>query len=120
MQALWSCGEWVSVVEIQEELLKEGKRLALPSIRTMLNILQEKGAVTRQGQGRRHLYHALVSEESSQSSIVGELLEKAFHNNAGSLVAALLNLDQISEGDLEKARAMLDAHTSGKKKEDAE
>ena len=93
MQVLWRRGDWISVVEIQEELSKGQKQLALPSIRTMLGILQEKEAVVRQGEGRKHLYRATVTEEATQSGIVGEMLEKAFHNNAGNLVAALLRLE---------------------------
>lgn len=119
MQVLWQCGDWISVIDIQKRLANEGKGLALPSIRTMLGILQEKEAVIREGEGRRHLYRAVMTEEATQSGMLGEILEKAFHNNAGSLVAALLRVENISESDLERARLLLNQHSARQREEES-
>ena len=72
MQIVWNNRE-VMVEDIRQILEKEGRPLALPSIRTMLSILQGKGYVTRRKVGRGHAYKAIVPQEKAQENIIKEL-----------------------------------------------
>ena len=81
MQVVWQRAE-VSVGDLQQTLEGQGKPLALPSIRTMLSILQEKGYVTRRGQGRGHLYRAKVPRTEAEKRILRDIVKRAFRGSA--------------------------------------
>ena len=65
MRIIWRRGE-VTVLDVRAELEEGGKAVALPTIRTMLGILQEKGHVTRRASGRQHIYSPTGSESEGE------------------------------------------------------
>ena len=116
MRVVWHAGDDVSVDEIHEALERGGRPLALPSVRTMLKILRDKGYLTRHADGRRHLYRATVREDAAQRGILKEVVERAFDGSAVDLMTALLDGKMVRPGDVEKVRAMLDEAEAAKKK----
>lgn len=106
MQIVWKYEE-VAVEDIRQALKKEGKPLALPSIRTMLGILQDKGYVARRAEGRRHLYRARVPQEKAQESILKDVVERAFDGSALDLVAALIDTRLVSRKDINEVRRLI-------------
>jgi BlaI family transcriptional regulator, penicillinase repressor len=115
MQVVWELGE-VTVDRIRKRLKKDGRALALPSIRTMLGILQEKGFVTRQRDSRSYVYRATVGAEQAQKSILKDVIERVFDGSASGLVAALVTQDMVGKEDLAQARKLIQQHERRKKK----
>jgi len=107
MHVIWRNGR-TSVEAIRQALAKTSKPLALPSIRTMLGILQEKGYVTRTRKGRAYLYRPVVSAEKAKKRILDDVIERAFDGSAWSLVAALVDSRTVSAKELEKIRELID------------
>lgn len=112
MQVVWGHNE-VTVEEIRRELGQQGKPLALPSIRTMLSILQEKAYVTRRRLGRKHLYRPLVSAERARRRILRDILDRAFEGSALSLVAALVKAEMVSDEELARISQLIEQHDRG-------
>jgi len=106
MQVLWQHGE-LSVPGLQQALEDQGKPLALPSIRTMLSILSDKGYVVRRGGGRGHLYRPAVPREDAQERILKDIVERAFRGSASQLVAALIDTDMLSERELSAVKRLI-------------
>jgi predicted transcriptional regulator len=106
MQIVWNNGE-VLVEDIRRNLEDQGRPLALPSIRTMLGILQDKGYVTRRKIGRGHAYKAVVPRDKAQKNIIKDLVDRAFHGSAMNLVAALLDTHMVSENDLARVKGLI-------------
>jgi len=106
MSVVWQKEE-VTVDEVREALERQGKRLALPSVRTMLGILQTKGYVTRRAVGRAHAYRAAVSRYKARRSIVRDIVRRAFNGSASSLVAALLGGSVTSKREMEKIKELI-------------
>lgn len=106
MQIVWNNGE-VLVDDIRQNLEDLGRPLALPSIRTMLGILQDKGYVTRRKVGRGHTYKAVVPQEKAQKNIIKDLLDRAFQGSAMNLVAALLDTRMVSENELSRVKGLI-------------
>ena len=102
MQVIWQRGE-ASVQEIQEALTKPAGAPALPTVRKMLSILQEKGYVARRAEGRGHLYRAKVPRDEAQEKILRDVVKRAFKGSAARLVAALVATDMLSENELARA-----------------
>jgi predicted transcriptional regulator len=114
MQIVWKAGE-TTVNDISDSLRQTGHPLALPSIRTMLSILEDKGYVKRRREGREHVYRAVVSGEQAQRRILKDIIERAFDGSASHLVAALVNGEMVSKGELEEARRLTEKREKGGK-----
>jgi predicted transcriptional regulator len=52
--------------------------------------MAEKGLVDRDERDRTHIYHARLSEETTQRQLVRDLLDRAFGGSAGKLVMQAL------------------------------
>jgi BlaI family transcriptional regulator, penicillinase repressor len=106
MHVVWK-QEGVSVEEIRRSLDEAGRPLALPSIRTMLSILQDKGFVERRPEGRGFLYSAVVAEDAAKKNILSDVVERAFDGSAFDMVAALLDSRMVGKKDLDRVRRMI-------------
>ena len=114
MQFMWQRGE-VSVGDLRLAFEKKDAPLALPTIRTMLGVLQTKGYVTRTRKGRRHIYRPLISEEEAHRSFLHDVLVRVFDGSPLSLVSSLLTSGMISKGEIRKVKEFIREHEERKK-----
>lgn len=91
MQVIWRRGA-STVSEVQEGLQQE---LAYTTVQTMLNILERKGTLRRQLEGRAFVYSAAVSEEKASSHAVRDLIDRMFGGSSEELVMSLIKSRQI-------------------------
>lgn len=91
MRVIWSRGA-STVGEVQEELKPP---LAYTTVQTMLNILERKGRVKRELQGRAYIYSARVSEDKAVGQGLRELIDRMFGGSSEELVMSLLKSRQI-------------------------
>jgi len=106
MKVIWR-EEEATVEKIQRLFKREGKPLALPSIRTMLGILQDKGYVTRRADGRRHVYTALVSQDEARRTMLADLIARAFDGSASVLVAAMIGSRMVSKKEVDEVKRLI-------------
>ena len=91
MQVIWRVGaSTVSVV--QAELRPE---LAYTTVQTMLNILERKGKLKRELEGRAYVYRAAVTEEKALGHAVRDLVDRMFGGSNDELVMTLIRNRQI-------------------------
>lgn len=91
MQVIWKHGK-ATVGAVQEKL---SPPLAYTTIQTMLNILERKGKLKRELQGRAYVYSAAVSEARASGQSVRDLIERMFGGSSEELVLSLLKNRQI-------------------------
>jgi predicted transcriptional regulator len=91
MQVLWRSGG-VPVSAVQAELKPP---LAYTTVQTVLNILERKGKVKRELQGRAYLYSARVTEAKALGQGVRDLIDRMFGGSSEELVMSLLKNRQI-------------------------
>jgi predicted transcriptional regulator len=91
MQVIWRCGR-STVNEVQKEL---NPPLAYTTVQTMLNILERKGKLKRELQGRAYVYKAKVTEAKALGSGVRDLVDRMFGGSSEELVMSLLKNRQI-------------------------
>jgi predicted transcriptional regulator len=91
MQVIWKRGR-CTVSAVQEELEPP---LAYTTVQTMLNILERKGKLTRELQGRAYLYSAAISEAKALGQGVRDLIDRMFGGSSEELVMSLLQNRQI-------------------------
>lgn len=106
LRVLWRRGP-STVKQVHEELSRRSPSVYTTTLK-ILQIMTEKGLVTRDESQRAHLYTARLPEEETQSQIVGDLLDRVFEGSAGRLVMRALSSRPASAGELEEIRKLLD------------
>ncbi|NOT60238.1 MAG: BlaI/MecI/CopY family transcriptional regulator [Acidobacteria bacterium] len=104
MDVLWDKGA-ASVTDIVEALPEE--RLAYSSVLTMMRILEQKGYVTHEKEGRAFIYRPLVNRREAQQSVIGYLLRRFFDNSPEQLVVNLLEHENLGPRDVKRLKKMI-------------
>lgn len=104
MAVLWEHGA-STVAEVRERLEDE---LAYNTVLTMLRILEEKGYVTHETEGRAHRYSALVAREEAGASALGRLLGRLFRGSPAMLLTQLVQEREVPEDELRRMRELLE------------
>jgi BlaI family transcriptional regulator, penicillinase repressor len=96
MQVIWRCGSsTVSAVQAEME-----PALAYTTVQTMLNILERKGKLKRELQGRAYVYSARVTEDKALRQGLRDLIDRMFSGSSEDLVMSLLKSGQIDSKKL--------------------
>lgn len=106
LQVLWDRGP-STVRDIHEELNRQ-RVTGYTTVLKFLQIMTEKGLVTRDTSIRSHVYTAKCSEEKTQKNLVGELLNRAYRGAADKLVLQALSAKKPSAKELDAIRKLLD------------
>lgn len=113
LKVLWRRG--VSTVREVCDALGELKPTGYTTVLKMLQIMWEKGLVTRDETERAHRYEAAFAEELTQRQMVGDLLRRVFDGSAKKLVLQALSTERASAEELSEIRRMLDELEGGAK-----
>jgi predicted transcriptional regulator len=104
LRVLWADGP-STVREVMQALdADQGYTTVLKHLQIML----DKGLVTRDESGRAHVYAAATQEADTQQRLVEDLLDRAFSGSAETLVMRALSSEAVTEEELEDIRALLD------------
>jgi predicted transcriptional regulator len=91
MKVIWRLGS-ATVTAVQAELPRP---LAYTTVQTMLNILERKGKLRRELQGRAFVYSARVTEAKALRQGLRDLIDRMFGGSSEELVMSLLKNGQI-------------------------
>ena len=95
-----------TVREVHDELGKDNRYTT--TLKT-IQLMTEKGLLTRSERFGSHVYEASVPQEQTQRQIAGDLLKRAFGGSARSLVMGALAAQPASRKELDEIRSMLDS-----------
>jgi BlaI family penicillinase repressor len=110
LAVLWRLGA-ATVREVHEEL---GKDNGYTTTLKQMQLMTEKGLLTRSERFRSHVYEAGVPKDQTQQQIAGDLLKRAFNGSAGSLLLGALSAHPASPDELAEIRGMLDTFVKQK------
>lgn len=91
MQVIWKRGA-STVSTVRAEL---DPPLAYTTVQTVLNILERKGRLRRELEGRAFVYSARVTEERAVGQSLRDLIDRMFGGSSEELVMSLLKSRQI-------------------------
>jgi BlaI family transcriptional regulator, penicillinase repressor len=91
MQVIWRRGQ-STVAEVQAELEPQ---LAYTTVQTVLNILERKGKLKRELEGRAFVYAAKVSQEKAIGQSLRDMVDRMFGGSSEELVMSLVKSRQI-------------------------
>ena len=104
MGVLWERGP-STVAEVREGLSDE---LAYTTVLTVLRVLEEKGHVGHEEEGRAHRYFPRVERSEAGRSALRRLTRKLFRGSPEMLLTHLVSDRQLSEKDLRRMRELLE------------
>jgi len=104
MAVLWELGP-STVAEVRAALPDE---LAYTTVLTVLRILEEKGYVDHEEEGKAHRYRPLVGRERAGRSALQRVLRKIFGGSPELLLTQLVSDRKLTAQELKRMRALLD------------
>ena len=113
LRVLWERGP--STVRDIYEIVRKNRDSGYTSILKLLQIMIDKGLVTRDDTSRSHIYRPLVSEAQVQQQIVTRMLNDAFGGSAKKLVMQALSVKKSSQDEIAEIRRWLDEWEGGGK-----
>ena len=113
LRVLWDLGP--STVREIHDAISRRKPAGYTTVLKLMQIMTEKGLVSRDEQQRAHVYSARLPREQTQKQLLGDLMDRAFGGSASRLVMSALASDQATPQDLAEIRHMLDTLERGTK-----
>ncbi len=108
MQVLWSNGP-ATVADVQDALQTDHK-LAYSTVATLLSRMERKGVVKHREDGRTFVYEPLVSEDRISTSLVSDLVRRAFDGSPSQLVSYLLETEHVDHDELTRIKQLVADH----------
>ncbi len=106
LKILWQRGP--STVRQVNEVMNARQQTGYTTTLKLMQIMVDKGLISRDDSQFKHLFEAAVSEESTQKQLVGNLLERVFSGSTEKLVMRALSAKKISKRDLGKIRELIE------------
>ena len=107
LHVLWTNGP--STVRQVHETLSQSRDLGYTTALKLMQIMYEKGLLSREEDARSHTYTALVSEEDTQRNLVDRFVETAFRGSASKLVMQVLGHHKASREELDEIKNLLNS-----------
>ena len=98
MQAVWAQRGAVTVRTTHERVEAE-TRWAYTTVKTLMERLVDKGALTSQRSGVASQYRSALPRRRAQRTALRDLMRRAFGGALGPMAHSLLDAEQLSETD---------------------
>ncbi|HLO68731.1 MAG TPA: BlaI/MecI/CopY family transcriptional regulator [Holophaga sp.] len=106
LRVLWGRGP-STVRDVHTELSRD-RETGYTTVLKLMQIMAEKGLVTRDASAMTHVYQAAVEEAPTQALLVDDLIHRAFGGSARDLVVRALESRGASREDMEEIQRLLD------------
>ncbi len=106
MEVVWKL-ERASVREVTDAL-KSKAGIAYNTVQTTMRILEDKGYLAHEKDGRRFTYQAKIGKHTAQKTAVKQLLISFFDDSPGALVANLIEAEELSNSEIDELKKMID------------
>jgi BlaI family transcriptional regulator, penicillinase repressor len=103
MSILWRLGSG-TVAEVRTELAED---LAYTSVLSVLQVLEEKGYVRHEPEGRAYRYYPTVEPEVAGRSALERIRETMYQGSSELLFAQLVSDRGLSRKELERLRRLI-------------
>ena len=105
LRVLWERGP--STVREVHSVLNRRRHTGYTTVLKFLQIMHEKGLVTRDESSRAHIYTANSSREDTETGLIESFVDKAFGGSASQLVLRALASRPSSADELAEIRALI-------------
>ncbi len=107
LQVLWT-RQSATVRDVHEELLKV-KEAGYTTTLKLMQIMFEKGLVTRDSTNKTHIYQPAVSKAKTQNLFLNKMIDSLFAGSSAQLVMQALGNQKTSKEELDEIRNYLNS-----------
>jgi len=109
LRILWRLGP-ATVRQVHEQLnaQKSGKKVGYTTALKFMQVMHEKGLLSRELEGVSHTYSPTITEEENVNQVLNKMIETTFKGSSSRLVMQLLGSHQTSKEELKEIRDFLD------------
>ena len=105
LSILWL--EQVATVRTVHEELQKTKDAGYTTTLKLMQIMHEKGLLTRNTDNKIHLYKAAIDKAETQTQIVNKLVSKLFSGSPTEMVMQALGGNKTSNEELDKIEKLI-------------
>lgn len=105
LQVLWNAKE--ATVRLVHEELSKTKESGYTTTLKLMQIMHEKGLVTRDDSSKTHIYQPAISRENTQKQLVNKMINTLFAGSSANLVMQALGGHNASNEELEKIQQLI-------------
>lgn len=106
LRVLWEGGP--STVRHVHDALSAVRETGYTTTLKLMQIMAEKGLVTRDESARTHIYTARVARDITQRQLVTDLMDRAFGGSAAALVLQALSAHPTSNEELAEIKKLIE------------
>lgn len=106
IQVLWERGPLT--VRLVNERLNEQRNVGYTTTLKIMQIMVDKGLLSRDTSQRSHVFTPTLSPDEVQSSVVDHILKTVFRGSSSSLVMQALGNHRISSRELEEIKRLIE------------
>lgn len=114
LQVLWQRG--ASTVRQVHEALDGARATGYTTTLKLMQIMAEKGLVSRDESSRTHLYTARLAQAQTQRQFVMDMITKVFGGSSAELVMHALSTNTASKEELAEIRQLIEDKKHEEKK----
>jgi predicted transcriptional regulator len=107
LQVLWN-KQSATVRDVHDEIIKT-KEAGYTTTLKLMQIMFEKGLVTRDSSNKTHIYQPAVSRENTQTLLLNKMIDSLFAGSPAQLVMQALGNSKASKEELEEISKFLNS-----------
>ena len=109
LNILWAAGPST----VRDVHTQSSKDTGYTTVLKQMQVMVEKGLLTRSERYRSHVYEARIAKKQTQQRLARNLVQRAFDGSAKNLVLGALSAQKVSATELAEIRTMLDEYEKG-------
>ncbi len=107
MDAVWDLGRPVTVRQVHQYRYGDGRK-AYTTVQTTMNILVDKGYLSREKIGMVNLYRAKFTRQQAARNETRNLVSRIFDGSFGALAHYLVESGELSAEELAELKALIE------------
>lgn len=113
MRVIWA-GSPITAADVVDALVAKDASWHPKTVRTLLNRLVQKHALSYEASGRSYLYAPLVTEQECIAAASSSFVERVFGGSLLPMLAHFVDQRRLSKQELSELRALLEKKGDGK------
>jgi BlaI family penicillinase repressor len=102
---IWKYG--ASTVRFVNDKLNETREVNYTSTLKLMQIMADKGILTRDESQMKHIYHVAQKEQKTKDFLLEKFIDTMYNGSAGKLMMQLLGNKKTSKEDIEEIKKIL-------------
>jgi predicted transcriptional regulator len=107
LEILWETGS-ATVRQVNKLLEKKGKTVGYTTTLKMMQIMTDKGYLSRHMEGRTHIYSSMLPANATRNALIDKMINAVFGGSATKMVLQALGSHKTTPDEIQEIRTLID------------